>query len=824
MSAALPTPSPIAKAHSLTTWATMRPSTRPGASSTHAVRRPKDVKNSSARRSATSAVAGGRVSSTMPIGGSAWKPTAEPPWSKAASAPSATRIARGAPCRTGESSSPGPHSTMRCGTASSGISSSTAQPAWAASTRSSSAIGRKPLMTTRRSPPPPGSPSSGSCGRCGSPSLYVYQPRPVLRPSRPAATICALSGDGRQRGSPKLSSWNDWATSNPTSIPTRSCSSNGPIRKPAARTIASIVGTSARRSCSSRSASSPNGRFVRLTRKPGPSVASMTRRPIASPAARATASASSEDSRPAMTSTRGIRGAGLKKCRPTTRDGSAAARAIAVIGIDEVLEASTASGATCGSTANSSCLSSRRSGAASTMSCAGARSSSAPATSRAPGVPSKRPLARSFSVPARARRTPSAAAPSTGSKTSVRAPDWAASWAMPEPIVPAPTTPTTSGGDEGIDPGLRAADDELLDLRGALVERRHAHVAEVALDGVVVGVARAAVQLDRLVGAVLRGLGRVELGDRGLRGRRPALVLEEPGAPHEHPRRVRLDPHLRDHRLHELEGADRPPELLALLGVGDGGVERALADAHAPRRDGVAAGVERAHRDLEAVAHLAHQRVVAHADAIERERRRVRAVQAHLAVDLLAREALGLRRHEEGGEPAVLLLRVRLGEDQRHLGVVAERDPHLVARDLPAAVDLLRARALVGRVGARVGLRQPEAAERLARAQRREPALLLLLRAPAHDRGAHERGLHGHDRAHRRAAAPDLLDQERIGDVVEARAAVLARDDRAEVALGGDLAHELGVEVVVAVVLSRAWDDLPVREVASRLADQLLLV
>ena len=48
---------------------------------------------------------------------------------------------------------------------------------------------------------------------------------------------------------------------------------------------------------------------------------------------------------PAMTSTRRMTGAGLKKCMPTTRPGSAAALAIAVIGIDEVLEASTALGA-----------------------------------------------------------------------------------------------------------------------------------------------------------------------------------------------------------------------------------------------------------------------------------------------------------------------------------------------------------------------------------------------------------------------------------------------------------------------------------------------
>ena len=46
-------------------------------------------------------------------------------------------------------------------------------------------------------------------------------------------------------------------------------------------------------------------------------------------------------------------------------------------------------------------------------------------------------------------------------------------------------------GDQRVDAGRRAADDQLLDLRRALVERRHARVAEEALDREVVGVARA---------------------------------------------------------------------------------------------------------------------------------------------------------------------------------------------------------------------------------------------------------------------------------------------------------------------------------------------
>ena len=141
--------------------------------------------------------------------------------------------------------------------------------------------------------------------------------------------------------------------------------------------------------------------------------------------------------------------------------------------------------------------------------------------------------------------------------------------------------------------------------------------------------------------------------------------------------------------------------------------------------------------------------------------------QAELAVDLLGREAVGVGRDEEAGEPAMGLLGVGLGEDERDLGDVAERDPHLLAADPPAAVDLLGPGAHRGGVRAGVGLGQAEAPERLARAQPRQPALLLLLGSPALDRAADERGLHRDDGAHRGVAAPDLLDDQPVAHVVE---------------------------------------------------------
>ena len=92
-------------------------------------------------------------------------------------------------------------------------------------------------------------------------------------------------------------------------------------------------------------------------------------------------------------------------------------------------------------------------------------------------------------------------------------------------------------------------------------------VAQVALDRIVVDVAGAAVNLDRGVRALDRGLGGVELRDRGLSRVRLAGVLQVAGAPHQHPRGVGLDRHVRDHLLDELEARDRASELLSLLRI-----------------------------------------------------------------------------------------------------------------------------------------------------------------------------------------------------------------------------------------------------------------
>src|SRR5438477_2770700 len=182
--------------------------------------------------------------------------------------------------------------------------------------------------------------------------------------------------------------------------------------------------------------------------------------------------------------------------------------------------------------------------------------------------------------------------------------------------------PIPSG--DRVDTGREAADDELLDLRRALVEPVHARISPVALDRELVGEAVTAVDLDGAVGRALRGLGRVELGDARLTRVRASLVLEVAGAPHEEPRGLGLDDHVGDQLLDELMSRDRLSERFARRRVLDRRIDAGLRDADRAGCDRVTPRVERGHRDLEAVADLTEAVRVGDTDVVENELARIR--------------------------------------------------------------------------------------------------------------------------------------------------------------------------------------------------------
>src|SRR5206468_5462829 len=122
------------------------------------------------------------------------------------------------------------------------------------------------------------------------------------------------------------------------------------------------------------------------------------------------------------------------------------------------------------------------------------------------------------------------------------------------------------------------------------------------------------------------------------------------------------------------------------------------------------------------------------------------------------------------------------------------------ARDHPAAVRALCPCRDRGRIRPGPRLGQAEAPEPFARAELGEQLALLLLGAPLLDRAGDERCLDRHHRARRGIAAPDFLDDQPVADVVEAAAAVLLCDRRAEIAHLAELADKLEIEPLVAVV------------------------
>ena len=135
---------------------------------------------------------------------------------------------------------------------------------------------------------------------------------------------------------------------------------------------------------------------------------------------------------------------------PTTRSGWASGAAISVTERAEVLVASTVSWATTPSIrAKRSCLTARSSN---TASITRSQPSSAPTSAAGSSSPSVRSFSSSLSRPFSTLRAscfsimprPRSASSIVDSQATVGTPAWTHSWAIPDPIVPSPTTPTFS--------------------------------------------------------------------------------------------------------------------------------------------------------------------------------------------------------------------------------------------------------------------------------------------------------------------------------------------------------------------------------------------
>src|SRR3954452_6062842 len=351
------------------------------------------------------------------------------------------------------------------------------------------------------------------------------------------------------------------------------------------------------------------------------------------------------------------------------------------------------------------------------------------------------------------------------------------------------------------------ADHHALDLRGALADQQQRRVAVETLDLVLLRVAVAAVDAERLLDAEAAGLGGEELRHAGLEVRALAGVLHPRGADRQQAGGVDLGGHVGELELDRLVLGDRAAEGLALLWVAQGALERALGGGGGPGADVHAADLQRVHHLREALVEAlllaAEDAVGGGAVSVEDELGGLDALVAHLLELRRDVEALevagvladaGLLLGDEAGHALVARVGVRVGldEHEHERRAQAVGDPHLLAVDLVrAVVDLLGGGLDRLDVGAQLGLGERERGADLAGRHARQVLLLLLVAAVLQQqvRADEVRVDHAADRD---PAARQLLDDHDVGRQVEAEAPELLRDGDAEEAELLQLLDDLG--------------------------------
>jgi hypothetical protein len=192
---------------------------------------------------------------------------------------------------------------------------------------------------------------------------------------------------------------------------------------------------------------------------------------------------------------------------------------------------------------------------------------------------------------------------------------------------------------------------QLVDLAGALVDDRALRVAPEPADGIFVGVAVRAVDLNRITRRALGRHRRKPLREPRFARVALALVLEPARSQPQQARRLVVRLHLRDHFLDQLMLADLDAERLALLGVFHARVAARTNQTRGARGDGKAPLVQREHRDLETLARSTDQVLFRHLDLVHLEEAGIAGEDAPLLLHRAAREPFERPLDDEGAQP-----------------------------------------------------------------------------------------------------------------------------------------------------------------------------
>ena len=289
--------------------------------------------------------------------------------------------------------------------------------------------------------------------------------------------------------------------------------------------------------------------------------------------------------------------------------------------------------------------------------------------------------------------------------------------------------------------GQRSADDETLDLVGALVDLGDLGVAHVLLDGVVLAVAVAAEELHRVGGHLHGGVGGEDLAHGG-------DLVDIGGARVDDPRRVvdqlarglDLGGHVGEHELDRLVRHDGLAELTAVRGVAQGPLEGALGEPEGLGGDPGSGAVEGHHGVFEAdVLLVPHELLGGHPAVGELELVDRHRADAHGVFAFADDEARGVLLDDEGRDPAHSAVRVGQRVHGEGRGDTAVCVPLLLTVENVLVTVLDGGGPQAAGVGAGRLFGQPEGDEAVARGDGRQVLLLLFLGAADDDGEGAER-------------------------------------------------------------------------------------
>src|SRR6188472_251542 len=405
-------------------------------------------------------------------------------------------------------------------------------------------------------------------------------------------------------------------------------------------------------------------------------------------------------------------------------------------------------------------------------------------------------------------------AAASGSRTGRQAPASASPFAPPDPRPPTRLATQLAGYHH------------LLHLVGALADGEDLGVAIEAADRILLDEAVAAMDLYRLLRRPDREAAGNQLCLGSGEGERRARVLLQRRSPGEQAGRLDLSREIGDLGLDRLELGDRLAKRLALLGVGDRLVKRALREPHAHSCNPNPASIEDVKKVLEALTPTPEQVPLRHPAVLEAERPRIRSVPTHLPVplaNLIPRRPVG---HDQIGD---LLAPIRLAGNSSDRDASRDVRPR-VRNELLSPVDdpfptiELCCSPHVPSIRPSLRLSQPKRGKPFPGAQARQTLTLLLVAAPEIDRHRPQRGVRGHRDADRRIDPRKLFNSEHVRERVRTAPAVLLRERNPHESQSPELADDLVGKALRSVQLLGNGLHLGKRKLPHRVPKKLLLV